>query len=625
MIIIGQVIFIILTSVEISDFGSYRRDIISREIQDDMELDRKLSIYNKIDGYTNYKTYYDIEDKYKADYDKINTINNQTTFMHILLFILMTIIYFIVGLWKKNKTIRNMGILTLIITSILLIGLTWQLGAIYRIITFIGLGILLLIISYLYISKNKNIDMGNMNRIALFMILIFTATYTQTIFAKTINIKEWSHMSSISNSPINTEGNNDNIYVLPIDKSVIEASKRNNLIDIRIIDKDKNEVPYIIVKSNQNKQIINDTFSDVKILENSLTKDGKRVVVFDTGKEGLLYNQIILSHDNKNINFRKKIKIYVSDAKLAVNAVGWREFEQKNVIYNYTDKDSFSVEDMNIDVEGVSSRYIKIELSNDIDFDKNIKVNSQINIDKIQIQYKKGEDKENGSKVKDYLEGNFSFSNINISKKVKLLDKYSGKDNTTEYIFEGEIDIMSLVLDIDKSDQNFNRMILLQGSNDDINWYDIANTNIYRINSPVYKGEKLNIETDITTYKKIKLIVKDNNNNPLNIKNTAEVFIQNTGILFKLDNNIKLENLSFLIGNNMELAPIYDIKTIINYFENITPNIVEYKDFIKNPEYEPSKNIIPFGERNKVFLNIGLIIFIVIIGIFGFFWMKKDK
>jgi hypothetical protein len=81
--------------------------------------------------------------------------------------------------------------------------------------------------------------------------------------------------------------------------------------------------------------------------------------------------------------------------------------------------------------------------------------------------------------------------------------------------------------------------------------------------------------------------------------------------------------LRIIVGNNIEAAPIYDLRNTINYFAEVTPEIIQYQALVKNPDYVQVKPIIPFGERNKVYLNIALLIFIAIMGIFGFFWMKN--
>ncbi len=610
LIIIGQILFIGLTSFEIQEFGSYRRQISNKEIQAEIKLDRELKGYNDHYGYTDYS------DKYA----RIQSISRETTFMQLILFIIMTIIYFLIGLIRKNKVVRNMGIITLIITTLLLIGLTWELGPVYRIITFVGFGIALLVVSYLYISKNKKMD------IAKTLVLLFMIGFTLNIDAKVINTNNWTTVADVKIPEITLQNNNENqnLYILPIDKDIVTLSKKNDLSDIRIIDKDKNEVPYILVKSNQNTQQINQEKVKVKILENSLTKDNKRIIVIDTNREGLLYNKIFLTHDNKSINFRKKVRVYISDVFLTSSSLSWGNVEQNNVIYNYTDIDNFSVEKMNIDLTGVSSRYLKIELIDDVDFDKNIKTNNRLSISDVNIEYIKNENNDIGLQVKDYLSGKFSFDNLSIIKDIKLLDTVQ-KDDKSELIFEGNIDVEEIKLNIDKSDDNFTRNLVIQGSNNDANWTTISSGNIYRINSPIYKGEKLNIEIPVSTYNKFKLIIQNSNNKPLNIGKTAQVRIQNVGLIFKTNEGVNVNDLKVIVGNNTELAPVYDIRSIINYFEGVTPKMLSYNNLSKNPDYKPAKVIIPFGERNKVYLNIALLIFIVIIGIFGFFWMRKDK
>jgi hypothetical protein len=119
------------------------------------------------------------------------------------------------------------------------------------------------------------------------------------------------------------------------------------------------------------------------------------------------------------------------------------------------------------------------------------------------------------------------------------------------------------------------------------------------------------------------VIIQNNNNKSLDILKTGKIKLQNTGVLFSTGGAL-LTDLQIIVGNNTEAAPIYDIKSIIGFFEDSTPQIIQYGEVNKNLEYIVPKNIIPFGERNKVLLNIGLLLFIVIVGIFGFFWMKKD-
>ena len=618
LILIGQVLFVTLTSMEVHNFGKYKMNIVNAEINKEMTLNSKLSPDSN---------FYNTE-KYEEKRSEISSVAKQTTFMQIVLFIFMTIIYFVIGLIKKNKIVRNMGIVTLAITSILLITLTWELGAVYRIITFIGFGLSLLIVSYLYISKNKTSHKGGreIDMPHAIMILLSIGLFSVNANAKVIDIKNWTTIANLALPQLSvgtsTAQNNQDLYIMPINKDLINLSKKNDLSDIRLLDQSRNEIPYILVKSNQNTQDLKENRTGVKILENSVTRDGKKIIVIDTNREGVLYNNIYLTRDLKSQNFRKKIKVYISDSFLTANNASWREFEQRNVIYNYTDQNNFSVENLDINVSGVSSRYLKIELIDDVEFDNTIKVNNQIMIIGAAVKYLKTEDKNIGYKVKDYLGGNFIFNNLSIYKDIKVLDKIQ-KDDKSEIVYEGDIDVEELTVKVDDDEKNFNRNVVIQGSNDDIEWMILGNGNIYRIDSQTYKGEKLGIVIPPSTYKKFKIIIQNDNNKSLNILKTGKIKLQNTGILFNAK-GMNVTDLQIIVGNNTEVAPIYDIKSVIGFFEETTPQLIQYNDVIKNPEYVPVKNIIPFGERNKVLLNIGLLLFIVIVGIFGFFWMKKD-
>lgn len=618
LILIGQVMFVALTSFEINNYGNFKSNIITAESDKQIDFDRKL----QGDDYYDYYISSEYQNILKKQRIELDDISKQITFMQLLLFILLTIIYFMIGLIKKNKIIRNMGIVTLVITSILLVILTWGLGPVYRIITFVGFGIALLVVSYLYISKNKKADISKILMLLLIPILAINSFSIKTE-AKVIDIKNWTNEAVLKIPKIEIQNDNQNLYILPIDKDIINLSKKEDLSDIRIIDRDKNEIPYIIVKSNQSTQSIKTERENVKFLENSLSRDGTKTLVLDTNKEGVLFNNIYLSRDVKSVNFRKKVNVYISDSLLTSNSPAWKEIEQNNILYNYTDGSNFIVEDLDINLSGISSRYVKIELIDDLDF-KGIKAQNKVSIQSAQIEYLKGESKNIGFKIKDYLAGNFVFDNLNVYKDIKLLSN-DVIGNRSEIIFEGDVNVEELILQIDKSDKNFNRNILLQGSSDEVNWSTITNTNIYRIDSPVYKGEKLNIKLPVSTYKKFKVIIQNNNDKALSVEKNAKIKIQNTGIIFKIDEGVNVPDLKIVVGNNIEMSPIYDIKNIINYFEETVPQIISYQNPIPNLEYVPKKNIIPFGERNKVFLNIGLLLFILIIGIFGFFWMKNDR
>jgi hypothetical protein len=458
----------------------------------------------------------------------------------------------------------------------------------------------------------------------IFIIVVLTL-FSHSVDAKSIEIKNWTTIGDIVKPGIVIGTSTPNMYVLIIDKDVIDLSKENDLSDIRIIDKDKNEIPYTMVRSNQDIKTVDEKKMDVKIVENILTSSKKRLVVIDTNREGDVYNSLTIYHDPNSVNFRKKVNIYISDSLLPAVSPSWKKLEQKNIIYNYTDSKNFTIENLDVALAGISSRFIKIEFVNDTDFDKNININSKFTIDSIKINYQKDNQDTGEYTVKDYLSGNFSFPDLSIYKDLNLLNKIENA-SSSELTYEGGIDVKQINLNVDNSNTNFDRNVVIQGSNDDVNWQVVATSSIYRINSPVYKGENLSINIPVSTYKKFKVIVQNNNNKALNFGKIIKAQVQNVGLLFDINNNLNISDLKIIVGNNIDSESVYDIKNSIDYSDSAIPQIISYQNLIKNPEYIPiKKNIIPLAERDKVFLNIGLLAIMVIIGIFGFFWMKKEN
>ncbi len=395
------------------------------------------------------------------------------------------------------------------------------------------------------------------------------------------------------------------LYVLPIRDDIITLSKKNDLSDIKLIDLQNNDIPYVLIKSNLKKPIVKNKIEPV-FLENTATKDNKRIVVLDTGREGLIYNTLVLKHATSSINFKKTAKVYISDSLLKSNSTGWKELELKSGIYNYT-KDGLTLENLDVSLSGLSSRYIKVELIGD----------TPILIESAAIEYSQNEETEKQFDVKEYVAGDFTFNNSAIYKNVKV-DSKTQKERVSEIVYPGGIDVEELTIEVDSNDENFNRKVEVQGSNNDLDWVPLISSSIYRVDSPIYSGEKLNIAIQPASYKKLKVIIFNENEKPLDISKNAKIKLQNVGLLFKTDMNIS--DVRILVGNNKDMGSEYDTKAIESA-QQAMPQLVTYKNIGKNPEYVP--DIIPFAERKKVMLNIALLLFVVIVGIFGFFWMKN--
>ena len=82
-------------------------------------------------------------------YESLRNISNTTVS---ILWALYAALLTIVGFAKKHAAIRRMGLVLFIITAFKVVIDVWELGELYRTISFIGFGIIALTISFLYVK-----------------------------------------------------------------------------------------------------------------------------------------------------------------------------------------------------------------------------------------------------------------------------------------------------------------------------------------------------------------------------------------------------------------------------------------------------------------------------------------
>lgn len=163
LFLVAQIFFVILSTVEIWSYYQSKSGDVHKEVQ---------VLENTFVSYYGYRPYDEqatpaqlqtFESDRIALYDKAAEIQKMSAFVNAIFFVLMTVIYLLIGLLGQNKMFRRLGVVMLIITLIQIVTLVWQLGPVYRFVTFSGFGIVLLILSYLYIRHSKKVGTINPN------------------------------------------------------------------------------------------------------------------------------------------------------------------------------------------------------------------------------------------------------------------------------------------------------------------------------------------------------------------------------------------------------------------------------------------------------------------------------
>ncbi|MES2622785.1 MAG: DUF2339 domain-containing protein [Patescibacteria group bacterium] len=607
LVVLAQAAFLGLSSLEIHQYASYKTQQVYAHQQQEREY---------------YGDAYEFDPSVNAEVD---TIQKTASFMNIVFFIIMTVLYLLIGLRKNNTVIRSLGIVTLVITLLQLFVFTWGLGQVYRIISFVGFGVILLIVSYMYVQHNKKNT--PLPPVAL-MLLATLSLIGATTHAAVVNPVDFSSVVTFTQPSQTAAQTSDTWYVSSLDADIWTKSKKADFSDIRIVNKDNVEIPYVLVKqgtvAKTEPTISNDSFAGVKIIENTIQKyenKADRVVVLDSGKEGQVYTGITLQKTPDSKNFRKITHVYVSDSLLGASSPTWREVEQRSVVYNYTDPVGFVVENLEMRFPNMASRYIKIQFEEDTSLNTaGVTFTNQINITGARITYDMP-DKTTGTQIKNYLAGNFDLDADAEVAAVSVKSVNNDDKKTTELLINNVQAITSIKLSVDADEVNFKRDVTVQTSSDGVTWQTISSGQIYRIDSPVYKGENTTISLPVTTAPFMRVVVQNKSDTALTFEKQANVTAQKVGILFKVEGR-EAQTFKLLIGNESAIIPVYDIQKTLSYFGNTIPTQIDLTNIGPNPLFK-GEAAVPFTEKYPYMVNAALVFFVLVLGFLGYKWTKK--
>ena len=157
LFLVGQVFFVMLSSVEIWSYFGHQHKVLNKAYNEEKQNFEKYYGYSQYSGEVTPAQRAELDQSYNELNTKTQNVSNTAAFVNAIFFVIMTTIYLLIGLLRQNKVFRRLGVVMLVITLIQIVSLAWQFGPVYRFITFLGLGVILLVLSYLYIHHSKKI------------------------------------------------------------------------------------------------------------------------------------------------------------------------------------------------------------------------------------------------------------------------------------------------------------------------------------------------------------------------------------------------------------------------------------------------------------------------------------
>ncbi len=365
--------------------------------------------------------------------------------------------------------------------------------------------------------------------------------------------------------------------VLPEDIS----TNNQSFSDIRIIDQNGIEAPYLISRSISKS---GDSVSG-RILDKTAS-NGSTQFIADAGMDGSIHAQI--SIDASSENFKRQVSIYSSHSLIPLSGAGWSLVTDKGYIFRFTDNVTSATYGKNdVAFSPNSSRYFKVVIGGGSEGPVEV-----------------------GSVT---LYGDLEVSNP-IYKKEVSVNVYNNPDKRSSEVTAdlGNQGFLTNAISIQSSDRNFNRPVIVESSNDNANWNYITRGYISNVSTPIFEGSSTRIEYPEQNARYIRVSVVNDDNQPIKIEGSATVEGPVISAIFKLEPGAKY-NLYY--GNPSASLPQYDISRIASYIEENKIGVATYGAETINPAYvKPDGPVVPFTESHKFLLNILLIIVVIVIG-----------
>jgi hypothetical protein len=365
---------------------------------------------------------------------------------------------------------------------------------------------------------------------------------------------------------------------LPLDAEVL-ATSTVNLRDLRVVGIDNKEVPSLLVTRRDTTE---SSALYPQILNKGSVVGESTSFVADFGKT-TLHNQITLNIDNELKNYRKKVQIYGS-----VDMSKWQLLADNQIIYDYS-KD-YPARNTTVSYPESTYRYVLVKI---------------IDTESAPVQVL-------GASARRDVYTSGSRLSFTPSFEVTVVGK------NTEIITDfGQQGILSDRAVIFTDSKNFERSVNMYSSADKKTWSYVGGDVIYRYKTRELSGDKANIVYSESNVRYLKLVVHNQDNQPLEITDVKfSGYAREITFLAEPSGVYRL-----FYGNEKAIFPSYDFAQIYRNFRGegyVTGALGAEKI---NAEFVPP--VIPLTERKPWLLGMMLGIVAMLLGLVIFRVVKK--
>ena len=373
---------------------------------------------------------------------------------------------------------------------------------------------------------------------------------------------------------------------------------RTDLADIRLIDRDGNQIPYVMARDENRTETVK---YNPTILNRSTDANGNALATLDFGGQ-TVKNSIEV--ETAGDNFRRAVKVDGSNDNVEFFTIVDRAY-----IFAVSDKNRhrFST----IDLPGNDYRYIRITVSPMTAEETKPAINE---VRAFKIEKKPAQKQIIEMTQTEHTEDvNYHSSNYVYDLKFRRLP------------------VVEIELNID--DGSFYRCVTIQGrdaatqkvkidsednrprfSEVEVSWNTITTDAIYRYTDAMgKKHERLILPINYRgTYKYIRVVVSNYDDQPITIRSASAKMIPHR-IIFPFDAD---KSGRIYVGNDSASHPQYDLARRLTNPMQVKTTQAELAALTENPAAEKSLQKLPWTEKHKILLLAALVVVVFALGVF---------
>lgn len=423
--------------------------------------------------------------------------------------------------------------------------------------------------------------------ILLFALFAGSTTFVFAAFAPS----EWMLVKFVS-IPSGVSG-----YVRAVlDDDVYKGSANGKLADLRIVSSTGREIPYQLVSLDA---LTENSYHASTMLDLS-EKNGEVMFILDLGSEGLVHDRLDILSPSQN--FKRQVSVYASSKLVPHGSGEWRNLTDTGYIYNFSDaRAGFNAGSGEVVYPQSTSRYVRVVV--------HAGIGEQFRVTSANVH---------SLVQRNALEG--------VRTVIATIDQNT-KEQSTEVVLDlgaPGIPTHRLLLSVESGHQdlNFDRRVVVHGSDDGINWRILNQGYISQLHTALFSGSSLAVEYPESRTRYIRAVIFNEDNTPIPFHPSVILSSFMRAIVFEV---APAESYILYYGNSHVAAPRYDITRFFRYIESENIPTVSFGAQAQNSLYISPVGKDPQVDTPAYFLNIVLVLLVIVVTALLFVYVRKLK